>query len=218
MGITRGTFPVIGTDGTIYMADYNWVIYAITPDGSLKWSHTLRYRLSGVNYYVNIDYNTLSIGQDGTIYIATHNGRYISTSDIGTSGVVIPLHDFGEALYGSIAIGSDGTIYVISKSGIHAMNPDGSIIWSYNTEESSQTGLTSPAIGKDGTIYFGSGNNFYALTPDGNLKWKYAVGIVIGSPAIDSDGTLYIGTMDGIFYAFNDIAADFVVNVLRAPL
>lgn len=230
MGIIRGTSPVIGTDGTIYMADYNGVIYAINPDGNLKWSYTLRYSLSGVNYYVNIDYNSLSLGSDGTIYIATHNGRYISISknevrsyigvlyaitNYGTYGDKKWWYDFGEALYGSPAISSNGKLYMISASGIHSLNPDGSVIWSYNTGEVSKTGLTSPAIGKDGTIYFGSGNNLYALTTDGDLKWKSLVGSVVGSPAIDSDGTSYIGTLDGIFHAFNDIAADFMVKVVK---
>lgn len=230
MGIIRGTSPVIGADGTIYMVDYNGVIYALNPDGNLKWSYTLRYPFGGVNYYVNIDYNTPVIGSDGTIYIATHNGRYISTSknevrsyigvlyaitDYGAYGDKEWLYDFGEALYGSPAIGSDGTLYVTSASGIHALNPDGNIIWSYNTGEVTNTGLTSPAIGKDGTIYFGSGTHFYALTPDGDLKWRSLVGTVVGSPAIGNDGTLYIGTLDGTFYAFNDIAADFVVNTVK---
>ncbi|MEN3041771.1 MAG: PQQ-binding-like beta-propeller repeat protein, partial [Fervidobacterium sp.] len=61
----------------------------------------------------------------------------------------------------SPAIGSDGTIYVGSSdyyfseySYLHAINPDGTLKWKYQTG-----GLisSSPAIGSDGTIYFGNG-------------------------------------------------------------
>lgn len=229
MGIIRATSPVMGSDGTIYMADYDGVVYAINTDGTLKWSHRLKYPLKGVDYYVNIDYNTPILGPDGTIYIATHNGRYIGKdkneirsyigvlyafTDNGTGYEDKWYYDFGEALYGSPAISSNGTIYIISASGLQILDPDGNRR-SYNAGEITETGLTSPAIGKDGTIYFGSGKNFYALTSSGDLKWKHATGNVVGSPAIGSDGTLYIGTLEGAFYAFNDIVADFVVGTVK---
>lgn len=228
LGIIRATSPVIGTNGTIYMADYNGTVYAINPDGSLKWSTKLRYVLGGTNYYVNVDYNTLSIAPDGTIYITTHNGRYISDStnivrsyigvlyvitDTGT-GYVERHYDFGEELYGSAAISSNGTVYVVGASGLHVLYSDGKL-GNYTTGDISDTGLTSPAIGRDGTIYFASGGNLYALNPDLGFKWKYSTGSAVGSPAIDSNGTLYMGTLDGIFYALNDIAADFSVSTVK---
>ena len=35
---------------------------------------------------------------------------------------------------------------------------------------------------------------------------------IVGSPVTGSDGTLYIGTISDAFYAFNDVAANFIPN------
>ena len=85
---------------------------------------------------------------------------------------------------------------------LYALNPDGSLKWSY------QTGgevYSSPAIGADGTVYVGScDGKVYALNPDGSLKWSYTTGdSVYSSPAIGADGTVYVGSGDGKVYAFN---------------
>jgi len=228
-GMIYATSPIIGSDGTIYLADYDGVVYALNSNGTLKWSYTLIYKDSGVNYHVNIYYNTLSIGSDGTIYIASHNGRFISKSKnevrstigvlfaLNADGSLKWLYNVGEMLYGTPAISSDGTIYVVSVSKLYAFVDNGTNVivkWSCNTGVST-TGLTSAAIGSDGIIYVGSSTGVYALNPDGTLKWKYSTDSVVGSPAIGRDGTLYIGTVNGTFYAFNDLAANFTVEPVK---
>ena len=114
------------------------------------------------------------------------------------------LHSSGNS--SSPAIGSDGTLYVGSMDGnLYAINPDGSLEWSYSTGDSISS---SPALGRDGTIYVGSrDSNLYAINPDepdGPLTWHFATGGAIwSSPAIGSDGTLYVGSDDGNLYAIN---------------
>ncbi len=106
-------------------------------------------------------------------------------------------------LGGSPATGSDGTIYVGSYDhNLYALNPDGSLNWSFTTGERI---YGSPAIGSDGIIYIGSLDyRLYALNPDGTLKWNYVTGGQIrGSPAIGSDGTIYVGSQDKKLYALN---------------
>ncbi len=104
----------------------------------------------------------------------------------------------------SPAIGSDGTIYVGSEDHkLYAINPDGSLKWSYATDDVVDS---SPAMGSDGTLYVGSGDGkLYAINPDGTLKWSYATAKAItSSPAIGSDGTLYVGSGDGKLYAYSE--------------
>jgi hypothetical protein len=83
---------------------------------------------------------------------------------------------------------------------LHALNPDGSAKWAFDTDDNI---LCSPAVGSEGTIYFGCYNGqFYALNPDGSLKWKFTTGDKISSsPTIEDDGTIYFGSNDGYFYA-----------------
>jgi outer membrane protein assembly factor BamB len=46
-------------------------------------------------------------------------------------------------------------VYVGCRDGkLYALNPNGSLKWSYNTE--GEIGFSSPAIAVDGTVYVGS--------------------------------------------------------------
>src|SRR5438477_110381 len=83
---------------------------------------------------------------------------------------------------------TDGTIYVGAGSNLIAVNPDGSLKWSYPAADWIDS---SPAIGPDGTIYVGSwDDNLYAVRPDGSEKWRFtADDNVSTSPAIAADGT-----------------------------
>jgi len=101
-----------------------------------------------------------------------------------------------------------------------ALNPDGTLKWSYDT-----AGIvrSSPAIGADGTIYFGTYDQpkLYALNPNGTLKWSYTIGGTIwSSPAIGVDSTIYIGSGDGKLYAIGEmpslaVATDNADNVTQ---
>lgn len=72
----------------------------------------------------------------------------------------------------SPALGENGTIYMgSSDDNIYALNPDGTLKWSYKTGGSVKS---SPAIGENGTIYVGSyDNNLYAIYENGDKKWSY---------------------------------------------
>ena len=75
---------------------------------------------------------------------------------------------------------------------LNALNPNGSVKWSFYTSNGI---YSSPAIASDGTVYIGALNDkLYALYPtNGSMKWSYTRGGYIqGSPAIASDCTVYI--------------------------
>jgi outer membrane protein assembly factor BamB len=103
----------------------------------------------------------------------------------------------------SPAIGIDGTIYVGGGGKLFAINPNGTLQWSFVTGDNVPS---SPAIDEHGTIYVGSlDNHVYAVYPDGTEKWNVDIGDQIWtSPAISSDGTIYVaGYWDGILYAIS---------------
>ncbi|AKB37165.1 cell surface protein [Methanosarcina siciliae C2J] len=225
--------PSIGADGTIYIGSADDNIYALNPDGTLKWKYTTGGDVCG----------SPAIAADGTIYCGssqiyalnpdgtlkwnyTTEGRVLGSPVIGSDGTIYcgcadikklyALNPDGtlkwsytigdNVYYCTPAIGSDGTIYFdSSKKTVYALNPDGTLKWTYTTEGLIQGG---PAIGVDGTIYIGTVGtttpNVYALNPDGTLKWNYKTGFSIyTSPAIGVDGTIYIGDGIGNFHALN---------------
>ena len=84
-------------------------------------------------------------------------------------------------------ISADGTIYLRSIDRLYAVNPDGSLRWTFKLPEEDSSISGVPCISVDGIIYFASSANFassgrdvngtlYALNPDGTVKWKYNTG------------------------------------------
>jgi outer membrane protein assembly factor BamB len=178
--------PAIGSDGTIYFGSLNDTLYALNPDGTLKWS-----------YSTNGDiYSSPAIGSDGTIYFGSYDNYLYA---LNPDGSLKWRYHAGTSIRSSPAIGSDGTIYFGQMYGeyhhgeFNALNPDGSLKWSYPTECDI---YSSPAISQDGIIYFGTfswenDTYFYALNSDGSLRWRYPTSNTRSSPAIGSDGTIY---------------------------
>lgn len=184
--------PAISRNGTIYIGSADNKIYAINPDGSVRWS------FSGSTAGIT---SSPAIGPDGIIYAGSYDYHLYAIHEDGTQKWA---YNTGGQVNSSPAIGSDGTIYVGSGGSgsefkLHAINPDGSGKWSFDCP----VAWSSPAIGFDGTIYVGSTDgNLYAIYQDGSLKWKFAAGeYIYASPAIGKDETIYIGANNGRLYA-----------------
>ena len=181
--------PTIAADGTIYIGSYDGKLYAINPDGTLKWSYSTGTRI----------YGSALIGKDGTIYFGSFNRKFYALYPNGTEKWI---YTAGGRIYDSPAIGMDGTIYFgADNNRVYALNPNGTLKWTFT---SGTLFYSSPVVGADGTIYIGDNSKLYALYPYGTLKWSYATGGSIqGSPAIGTDGTIYVGNTNGNFYALN---------------
>ncbi|MFC1537662.1 PQQ-binding-like beta-propeller repeat protein, partial [Gemmatimonadota bacterium] len=180
--------PAIGADGTIYFGSKDDYLYALNPEGSLRWK-----------YQTGSDVNSPpAVGDDGTIYFGSSDNYLYA---LNPDGSLKWQYLTGDQVISSPAIAADGTIYVGSSDNyLYALNPDGTLQWRYQTGDAV---ISSPAIAVDGTIYVGSFDGFlYALNPDSTLRWKFfTYGIVNSSPAIDFDGTIYFGSFDNYAYA-----------------
>ena len=198
----------ISSDGTIYVGNHDrtaagWYeyLYAINPDGSLKW----RYNMDS---HVSIT-STPAIGSDGTLYVGAYY-YYISYTPrgylyaINPNGSLLWRYEVGACrVRTSPTIDSAGTIYFGADDDyLYAINPDGTLLWRYKTDGDIKS---SPAIDSSGTIYVGSFDNYlYAINPNGTLLWRYKTdGDIKSSPAIDSSGTIYVGSYDNYLYAIN---------------
>jgi outer membrane protein assembly factor BamB len=194
------TGPALGYDNTICFQD-NTFLYALYPDGSERW----RFPVSSANRA------SPAIGMDGTIYITTNILKLYAVDPVGPT-VIWEFARPDLSLTSAPALAEDSTVYLGTGSGsimsdgiLYAVNPDGTLNWTYPAGVSI---FSSPVIAQDGTIYTGtcgsSGNEVLAIDADGSKIWGFPLlNCLVASPAIDSTGTIYIGTQEGYVYAIN---------------
>jgi outer membrane protein assembly factor BamB len=187
-GVDSGA--VVTDDNTIIFGSKDYYIYALNPDGTLKW----KYETGGQIF------SDPAIAADGTIYITSCDHRLYA---LNPSGTLKWKFNTGEIVSASPVIAEDGTIYIGHSQGrVFAINPNGTELWHYDLPNDI---YGSAALGLDGIIYIGSwDNNFYALNPNGTLRWSFHTGNhVKGVPSIAPDDTIYFGSWDGYLYALN---------------
>jgi len=185
---------VIDDDGVLYFGSYDRYLYAVYPNGTLKW----RYGRTGM--WIT---SSPAIAEDGTVYIGSWGDNLHA---VYPNGTLKWMFDAQNTIDSSPAIADNGTIYFGTMWGsggggvIYAVNPNGTLKWSYKTDFHI---TSSPAIADDGTIHIGSGDTYvYAMYPNGTLRWRFKTGdYVKGHPSIDDDGTIYIGSWDSYLYA-----------------
>jgi outer membrane protein assembly factor BamB len=226
--------PAIGSDGTIYVTGpkedttNDTYLYAVNPDGTLRWEH----------YFDGYDASAAAVGNDGTLYCGSADGRlyafdpagvvkwtydtgqlwnprtpavggnglvYYSNSTqkvyaVGTDGVLAWTYELPDVIYVPLAVGPDGSVYVPCQDNhLYALSGEGTLLWSYYIA----AGFGSVSIDASGTVYAGSGDGrLYAPNPDGSLKWWFTAPQGIAStPTIGEDGTLYVSCVNGDLYA-----------------
>ncbi len=181
--------PAIARDGTIYVADRYRYLWALYPDGGLKWQ-----------FEAQDGFTTTApaVASDGTVYIVDDEDNFYCIRPDGTlhwSWTGPDNQDF----QWTPAIAANGTIYLTSTDeGVHnlfAFNPDGTVRWS---TEASAWITSSPSIGPNGTIYVVADARILdAFNPDGSPAWSYQMDVegnaqwINSSPAIGPDGAIY---------------------------
>ncbi len=192
----------VGPDGTLYAGNTNFMYYAVSPDGSLKWTHA-----TGSN-----NWSQAAFGADGSIYWGSLDTFIRRVTAGGAERWRKRTLGFVAA---SAAIGSDGTVYIGSfDSNFYALEAaSGRVRWKFATGDHiyASAALAADAAGQTCAIYITSTDGMlYALRPDGSLRWKYDAGDAVrSSPVIGKtpDGSadiIYFGCGNGILYAINE--------------
>ena len=184
--------PSIGPNGCIYFGCGDSYLYAVYPNGSLKWAYKAERGLGDFGSHP-------AIAEDGSVYFATKYGSYIQAVNPDGS---YKWHYWVPEVDTSITLHDDVIYYGHRGNGVDARYTNGTLKWRYNTGGSVQS---TPAVDNNGIIYFGAHDNYIrALYPNGTLKWQYLTGDAVhGSPTIASDGTIYYGSDDDYVYALN---------------
>lgn len=163
--------PSLAGDGTIYIGGGSGKLFAVNPDGTLKWKY-----VADNQHWVG----TPAVGSDGTIYFRTTYSLVDDKKDylfaINPDGSLKWRYEMG--LYSGISfvsIGPDGTIYSSTiytdtfNESVYALNPDGTLKWrKYHRP------YYAPTVGPDGTLYFRADYaGLEAINPDdGVVKWS----------------------------------------------
>jgi outer membrane protein assembly factor BamB len=200
----NGASPAIAENGTVYLIDHRNVVYALNPDGTLKWKNNT-YESDAMWH---VGQKTPAIGADGTLYFCAGLTLYALDPVNGEAKWQLDNLRGGNVCAVSGVVGADGTIYIASNDMFYAVNPDGTQKWPspFQLLHENEKSFSSPAIGADGMIYFGAEGTanpnlhegyLYAVNPDGTEKWRFVVPgrrPVRASPALALDGTIYVTT------------------------
>jgi hypothetical protein len=114
--------PAVGTDGTVVIHDSSGNVYALRPDGGLKWIFTTRVFAAGPP----------SIGLDGTVYVAD-SSTITAIKPNGSLKWTFTEPPGGQGVIAGPTVGPDGNIYAVTDIGglgALALSPAGQLLWS----------------------------------------------------------------------------------------
>lgn len=149
-----------------------------------------------------------AVGSDGTIYARSQAGDLTAVSPQGERKWLLQL---GAGTTPQVDIGPDDTIYTAADSTIYAVNPDGTLKWTYTDPVSSQGVIAGPNVGPDGNIYVVThvpGAGVFSLDPQGQLRWTgpdtdlYSPWGQIGQEIVFGEDRLFF-CVDDIFECFD---------------
>ena len=190
---------VIGPDGTIYVANFPGMLFALRDSPSAPDQLEVAWRFHPPAS--SSLHATPALSSDGsTLYLAFAAGSFNSTSPkatlyalqapaSGTDPQVVWTADLGATrVAASPTVGPDGTIYVANAMGqLFAVAANGSIKW---TAQTGATLKSAPALGADGTVYHAtSDGKMYAVSAQGQARWAFDFGAHLGpTPLVTAEG------------------------------
>lgn len=197
--------PTISPDGSLYIGSDDDLLYALRTSDGLS---DAQRRIWATNLGGDVTtMPTVGPAPNYDVFVGSRAGfmRRVRATD---GAIQWSLKTVLGAPMTAAAIGTNGTLYYGSDDNrVHAVNPNGQELWTFQTLGSIKA---TPLVGADGTVYVGSDDaSLYALRPAAGLSssqrllWKrLLLGFVRSSAAIASDGALYVGSDGALLYKF----------------
>jgi hypothetical protein len=178
--------PAVASDGSVYTIDAYGHLYAVAPDGGLKWIFNAS--RSG--------FGNVSLGPDGTIYTGSTAAIYALAPD-GKLKWQFNQSPGAFILLGP-NVGPDGNIYAVGTQGmgVFSLTPQGTLRWA--TPENYDRPIVilqeivfAPA--PQSRFYFHANNHLRGIGLDGTSLFTYVDGLPQDNhqPAVAPDGSLY---------------------------
>ena len=209
------TPPTIGPNGRIYMASDALgagKFYAMNPNGTFAW--TVNLGGAPIN-------TSAALSNDGSVvYIAT-GGRRLHALSTANGNDVFPTFIAQAASTGSRAfnfspvVGKAGTIYLAARSVLVAVNPNGTLKWSFDPgmQFGSPVALAADgdSSGLEDAVYaigYTKSATLYALNPtNGSVLWQQPLLALGGKarnvpPIVDASGNIF-ASVGKVLYAFD---------------
>ncbi len=160
-------------------------VYKLSPSLSEIWMHTLSIVPATESRW------SLSIGNDGTIYVSTDEPRLFAITE-DTPGAPYEKWTYSEEMYDlseSIS-GSDGTVFFYrANKDLVALDPtDGAKIWSAGNSHSYYPAITAL---EDGTVLAGGNVSYGLYSVEEEFNAWYVNGDGKNAAAVGQDGTIY---------------------------
>src|SRR5258708_1740855 len=161
------TRPAVGADGTVYTTDIGGSLYALTPDGGLKWVFS---DLGGLGN------KGVTLGADDTIYVGSERAITAINPD-GTLRWRF-IQDRRALILLGPNVGPDGNIYAVATDamGVFSLTPDGSLRWSvpepYQRPPIDLEEIVFGPGGADFQLYFQTNGHFQGRQlEDGSIRF-----------------------------------------------
>ena len=192
----------IDLDSSIYFTSSDNFLYSVCKqNGSIRWK---------VNYAGGFGAMSPSFSPDGqTIYIVAKDSNLFALNLDGTVKWEFKYKSTRQAPL----VDSEGNIYIlgsIDSVGLHSIDQDGLLRWSYNFTYWSGGGsgpFLSATMDKNGNLYFiapiQATTKMISVDYYGNYRWEYIFeqDEYISAPLIcDLEGTIYCGSTFGYYY------------------
>ena len=191
-GTGFSTEPVLGADGSIYLAGGK--LYAITPTGAALWSVAAP---AGTSAGFG---STPALGADGTIYASSGTSSEGRVSAFRRDGSKRWTLRFPASAIMNPTVGPDGTVYVETRASF----VDSSRLVTFNPLSGTLRSATyagtvledAPSLAPDGTSYVTSAS-VYAFGPLGAILWSTPFtgnDFPQAAPVLDQAGNVYAFT------------------------
>jgi outer membrane protein assembly factor BamB len=142
-GIGSGASPTVGPDGTVYIGANNSNMYAVAPDGSMKWLFEAERELSGI-------WTTPTLSADGLMiwFGANKGGIYALDTAHGSRVWQYPVYG---SIYASSVLDSRGVLYTATTiEHIYGLqSASGELVWDLDVHNAV---WSAPSIRPDGTL------------------------------------------------------------------